>query len=154
MSDFYDSVQAILTQRHITKKELATKADIPYSSLISAFNRRSESFSTSYIRRIAEVLNVPLTDLIPVEQAEAVRMNAGFRGLIAILESAYSNVQVCWEYVTDSDGIPEYNGDYHVLLTTNDNIEVTLSKSEFEVLFGFVKQNIPAYIHMISSMRD
>ena len=64
MGDMYEIINALLNERDMNKKELAEKAGIPYSSLISAFNRRSQSFSSSYIQKIAAVLEVSVDEVL------------------------------------------------------------------------------------------
>ena len=64
MPDMYDVIQELLNQKDMNKKELANKAGIPYSSLISAFNRRSDSFSSSYLQKIAIALDVSMNEIL------------------------------------------------------------------------------------------
>jgi len=66
----YDKIENILKDRNISKKQLAEKAGIPYSSLISALNRKSESFSTDYIKKIANALNLPVVELLDQRENE------------------------------------------------------------------------------------
>jgi len=64
LADMYDIIQALLNQKDLNKRQLAKLADIPYSSLISAFNRRSESFSSSHLQKIASALEVTVDDIL------------------------------------------------------------------------------------------
>jgi len=62
--DMYDRIEDLISSIGMTKKELAHKAEVPYSTLTSAFGRRSTSFSLAYIQRIASTLDVTADYLI------------------------------------------------------------------------------------------
>ena len=47
----------------MSKRQLAIKARMPYQTLLSAFRRQSEGLSIEYKLKIAEVLEVNLSDL-------------------------------------------------------------------------------------------
>lgn len=64
MADMYDIINSLLNEKDMNKKELAEKAKIPYSSLISAFNRRSESFSATHLQKIAIALEVTVDEML------------------------------------------------------------------------------------------
>ena len=67
MSNIYDTIEFMLAKNNMYKKDLAAKTDIPYSSLISAFNRRSDSFSLTNLRKIAELFEMTIDDLVSFE---------------------------------------------------------------------------------------
>lgn len=145
----YDRILKLLDEKGITKKDLSKKTGIPYSSIVSAFSRRSNSFSVSHIQEIAAALNVPISEILNDEQFEAKRLNAAYMGLLSLLESLYDTVDIDWHKTVDSDGIEEYDGDYTVFLTKKGQDEISLNKKDFEALFLLVGQNIPAYIKLI-----
>lgn len=145
----YDRISKLLDEKGITKKDLSIRTGIPYSSLVSAFSRRSNSFSISHIRKIAAALNVPINEILNDEQLELKRLNSAYRGLLSILESLYDIVDIVWHKTVDSDGVEEYDGDYTVFLTKKGQDEISLDKEDFESLHLLVDQNIPAYIKLI-----
>lgn len=145
----YDRILKLLDEKGITKKDLSNKTGIPYSSIVSAFSRRSDSFSVSHIRKIADKLNVPISEILNDEQLESKRLDAAYRGLILVLESLYDTVGIDWHKTVDADGVEEYDGDYTVFLTKKGQDEISLDKKDFEALFLLVGQNIPAYIKLI-----
>lgn len=51
----------------MSKRKLAQKAGIPYSTLISAFNRHSKNFSFLNMRKVADVLGVSVEYLAGLE---------------------------------------------------------------------------------------
>lgn len=145
----YDRILKLLDEKGITKKDLSKKTGIPYSSIVSAFSRRSNSFSVSHIQKIAAALNVPISEILNDEQFEAKRLNAAYMGLLSLLESLYDTVDIDWHKTVDSGGVEEYDGDYTVFLTKKGQDEISLDKKDFEALFLLVGQNIPAYIKLI-----
>ena len=80
--DMYDIINSLLNQRDMNKKELAEKAGVPYSSLISAFNRRSESFSHSHLQKIAAALDVSVDEILDHASDERDRHKAEVYGLL------------------------------------------------------------------------
>lgn len=147
--DMYDKILKLLDEKGITKKDLSKRTGIPYSSIVSAFSRRSNSFSVSHIQNIAAALNIPISEILNDEQLESKRLDFAYRGLLSLLESLYDTVDIDWNKTVDSDGVPEYDGDYTVLLAKKGHDEITLDKKDFEALFLLVGQNIPAYIKLI-----
>lgn len=76
----YRKINELLIEHGMTKKELAVKAGIPYSTLVSAFNRDTGNLSVRNIAKIASALNVSVNALLG------------------------------WEYVgTDKDGVEVYS---------------------------------------------
>ena len=64
MSNIYPAIEFLLTRNNMTKKDLADKTGIPYSSLISSFNRHSDTFSLSYLKKITDALDTTVDDLM------------------------------------------------------------------------------------------
>ena len=95
MCNMYDLIQKILADRHMSKKDLAGKAGIPYSSLISAFNRRSESFSSTYIQKIASALGVSVGDLMGWDDFDSQHPHLGEE--VKLLEDAERLGGSTWE---------------------------------------------------------
>lgn len=151
--DIYEKIDKLLQEKNMSKKDLSIKSGVPYSTIVSAFNRHSDSFSISHIQNIANALNVPVSDILNDEQFEDKRLNQAYKGLISILDSIYDNVNLDWHCVIDNDGIPEYNGDYTITLVQKDHVDISLDKADFEILFTLVKQNIPAYINLIEKTK-
>ena len=59
----YDYIEFLLEEKRISKRKLAKMANIPYNTLMSAFHRRSTSFSIEYLGQIADVLGVTVDSL-------------------------------------------------------------------------------------------
>ncbi len=56
-------------KENMTQEQLAEKADIS-SSYVSAIERGKQSVSLEYVNRIADALNVPVTDLLVYEKGD------------------------------------------------------------------------------------
>ncbi len=54
--DLYDRITQLLSEKGISRRKLAKDIDIPYQSLSSLFNRRSEKVSLDLIQDIAKYL--------------------------------------------------------------------------------------------------
>lgn len=68
MATIYDRIEAVLAEKGMSKQQLADSTMIPYSSLISAFNRKSSSFSHDYLSKIALALQVDINVLMGLRQ--------------------------------------------------------------------------------------
>lgn len=62
--DMYDRIEQILDEERISKRKLSIDLEIPYTTLVSMFNRRSLSVDIETIKKIAHYLNVDLDFLI------------------------------------------------------------------------------------------
>lgn|GEM_PF-4240347 len=62
--DMYNRIENLIKEKGLSKKELAAMSEVPYSSLISAFNRRSNSFSNDYVKKIAASLGCTIDYLV------------------------------------------------------------------------------------------
>ena len=62
----------------MTKKALAVQAGIPYTTLMSAFQRGKGSMSPDYVNQIAKVLGVSLSDLMNWDNEETI-LSAGVK---------------------------------------------------------------------------
>lgn len=58
--DFYDRLNGILAEKRITKRKLCIDLDIPYTTLASMFQRRSNSIDLDTIKKIASYLDTTL----------------------------------------------------------------------------------------------
>jgi len=56
----YSRIDEELKEKGITKKQLAKMADIPYTTFMSAYSRKSGSFSIEYIKKIAAALDMSI----------------------------------------------------------------------------------------------
>lgn len=54
----YDKINALMIEEGLSTKALASKAGIPYTTLLSALKRKSSRFSLDYIIKIAVALGV------------------------------------------------------------------------------------------------
>ena len=80
MAALYDRIDHILKQKHMTKKELANKAGMPYTTLMSAYYRGKGAMSAEYLNKIANVLEVPLSDLMNWDGEDTI-LSAGVKVL-------------------------------------------------------------------------
>lgn len=58
--NFYDRLNGILAEKRITKRKLCMDLNIPYTTLASMFQRRSNSIDLDTIQKIASYLNTTL----------------------------------------------------------------------------------------------
>lgn len=58
--DFYDRLNGLLAEKRITKRKLCLDLDIPYTTLASMFQRRSNSVDLDTVKKIASYLNTTL----------------------------------------------------------------------------------------------
>ena len=80
MATLYDRIEYLLQQKGMTKKALAVQAGIPYTTLMSAFQRGKGSMSPDYVNQIAKVLGVSLSDLMNWDNEETI-LSAGVKML-------------------------------------------------------------------------
>ncbi len=80
MATLYDRIEYLLQQRGMTKKALAVQAGIPYTTLMSAFQRGKGSMSPDYVNQIAKVLGVSISDLMNWDNEETI-LSAGVKML-------------------------------------------------------------------------
>lgn len=73
MSDIYDRIDELLKKRGWSRRQLAVAAEIPPSTLQSAFDRKTKNLSSDYVSRIAVVLDVNMDDLVDDELKEQAR---------------------------------------------------------------------------------
>jgi len=103
MIDMYDKIGDLLKSKKINRRQLAETAGIPYSSLTSAFNRKSKSFSYNYIQKIADALGIPISELLHDEKipylnetsmrAINVMNNLGVHGRHALASSIANGIE-------------------------------------------------------------
>ena len=58
--DFYDRLNGMLAEKRITKRKLCIDLEIPYTTLASMFQRRSNSIDLETIKKIASYLDTTL----------------------------------------------------------------------------------------------
>lgn len=61
---FYDKVNKLIKEKQIKKKKMCEDLNIPYTSLMSAFSRKSKSISIDVVEKIADYLEVSVDYLI------------------------------------------------------------------------------------------
>lgn len=62
--NMYDRIEQILDEERISKRKLSIDLDIPYTTLVSMFKRRSLSVDIETIKKIAHYLGVDLDFLV------------------------------------------------------------------------------------------
>lgn len=62
--DIYSNIDKLLEQKKLSRRKLAMLAEIPPTTLQSAFSRKTENLSFDTIKRIANVLEVTPFDLM------------------------------------------------------------------------------------------
>ena len=71
--DIYDNIDRIAKQQNLSRRQLAIKANIPPSTLSSAFYRKSD-LSASALASVANALGVSVSDLLALdEDAKAIK---------------------------------------------------------------------------------
>ena len=61
--EIYSRIDALLMRQNISRRGLAEKAEIPYSTIASAFSRKSAGLSFETLHKIASALGVSVMDL-------------------------------------------------------------------------------------------
>jgi len=61
---FYDKVNKLIKEKQIKKNKMCEDLNIPYTSLMSAFSRKSKSISIDVVEKIADYLEVSVDYLI------------------------------------------------------------------------------------------
>ena len=121
MATLYDRIEYLLQQKGMTKKALAVQAGIPYTTLMSEFQRGKGSMSPDYVNQIAKVLGVSLSDLMNWDNEETI-LSAGVKMLdYAKLSDPEVYSMLCeyyqlneagrkkiTDYVKDISKIPDY----------------------------------------------
>jgi len=143
-----DEIKGARKKVKLTQAELAEKSGLSLMS-IRRYEAGERQPTLVQIQDISDALKVPISEFLTGEQLEGHKLNAANRGLQTILESLYDTVAVDWHKTVDNDGVPEYDGDFNVLISKKGEQDITLTKKEWETLFCLVCQNIPAYIKLI-----
>ncbi|WP_407311758.1 helix-turn-helix domain-containing protein [Desulfosporosinus sp. SB140] len=143
-----ESLKTYRKQKGFTQVELAKKAGISRSYLADVeAGRYNPSLDT--LTAVAKALNIETGLLISPEAIVVRKEDEAMKALLTILKAIYDHVEL--EFINSgSDEVPEYDGEYRVLLT-KDNEEIYLSKKHYESLYKFVVSNIPNYIDLINS---
>lgn len=68
----YDKIDKLLEQKNLSRRRLAILADIPPTTLQSAFSRKTVNLSLDTIKKIADVLEVTPYDLMGAEYWDAI----------------------------------------------------------------------------------
>lgn len=156
--DMYDIVEQILKEKGMNKKQLAEKIQVPYASLISAFQRHSKSFSVKHQDKILDAIDVSFWDyserLFGKEVIELRLSNVAMDGLVSILRKIYDKVSIEYHCICDNEGVPDYDGNYTVFLSKTNEQEIELSKIEFEILFDMICGTIPSQIQTVQKIRE
>ena len=115
---FYDRIEELLQKKGLSKRQLAIKAGVPYQTVISAFRRKSEGFSLEYKTKIAEALEVNLSDLYGFqidpekERTLALEVKAIEKQEKKLLQSFRKlnsdGQKKVIDYITDLSEIPKY----------------------------------------------
>lgn len=143
-----ESLKTYRKQKGFTQVELAKRAGISRSYLADVeAGRYNPSLDT--LMAVAKALNIETSLLISPETIVLRREDEAMKGLLLILKAIYDHVEL--EFINSgNDEVPEYDGEYQVLLTEGDE-ESYLNKKQYEALFKFVISNIPNYIDLINS---
>lgn len=72
--DIYERITYLLSEQHKTRKDLCDKTGIPYSTLSSLFQRRSEQMSIITLEKIAEYLGVTIDYLITGDRTHLLKL--------------------------------------------------------------------------------
>ena len=105
----------------MTKKSLANQAGIPYTTLMSAFNRGKGAMSPDYVNQIAKVLGVSISDLMNWDNQETI-LSSGvkmldfariydtsvYEMLLKYEQLNQTGKQKANDYITDLSEIPKY----------------------------------------------
>lgn len=65
--DMYERIDHELRKLGLSRRQLALKAEIPESTLSTAFMRKTKKLSIEYVQRIAQIIGVPWHELMGLE---------------------------------------------------------------------------------------
>ena len=72
--NIYDRITYLLSEQRKTRKDLCEKTGIPYSTLSSLFQRRSEQMSLETLQKMAEYLGVTIDYLITGDKTHLIKL--------------------------------------------------------------------------------
>jgi len=138
MSDVYEKISELLCIRGMNRRQLAEAAEIPYSSLMSAFSRKSGSFSHDHLQRIAKALNTSVDTLLGTGPSIAHSFNEGIRwldlGEIRNIEDAV------WGLLYKQGYVVHINSDnVHAILDIKNNTSYLVSELGYKKLVSSIK---------------
>lgn len=117
MKNMYERIDELLKKRNMTKKQLAQAASIPYSTLISAFNRSSETMSFDYVKRMATALEISVNELLNVEEQKGVMQMTIKDKLNLMDEIKAANESRVKAFLQESKTVKHWKADYAVICT-------------------------------------
>ena len=144
----HEKIDEILNERGLSRRKLASMAGIAPTTLQSALSRK-QAISFEMLDRIADALNIPVSELLSDEQLKRFKMDASNRGLRSILESFYDKVVLEWSYTENSDGEREYDGFFFVTLSKKGKEDIVLDAKAWNTLYQAVGQNVLSYVNLI-----
>lgn len=77
--DIYDKIDSILSEKNMSRRQLAMQAGISENTISAAFRRRSKKFSTENIFKISRALEIPWQRLVAgtdIEKIAAIAMDS------------------------------------------------------------------------------
>lgn len=74
--DIYDKIDSILSEKNMSRRQLAILAGISENTISAAFRRRSKKFSTENVFKIAKALNIPWQKLVAGTEIEKIAATA------------------------------------------------------------------------------
>ncbi|MGI6403962.1 MAG: helix-turn-helix domain-containing protein [Oscillospiraceae bacterium] len=102
--DFYDLIDLILRDEHMSRRSLAEQAGIPPTSLQSAFTRKSKGLAFETIVKIADVLDLPANLIIGAAPFDNIPLLLKYKNIV--LYSFHSNGLM--SYPTSTLSLLEY----------------------------------------------
>ena len=150
MSSIGQKVKALRKKHKLTQVELGAKIGVS-GATVTRYENGNITLKYDTLKKIAEKLNEPLSELLTDGQLEWRKEEHGKQGLQFILESMYDNVTRYDHHTVDSDGVPEYDGNFTFTLSKKGQADIEFHRGEFEALLKYVLASIPAHIDFIQN---
>ncbi len=143
-----EKIKQLRKNKKLTQKALAKESGIAEIT-IRQYEAGMYSPKMEQLKKLCQALQVPIGELLTDGQLDMRRLDVANRGLQSILESVYDTVDFDWHKTVDSDGVPEYDGDFTVTLSKQGQHDIQLTKKDWEALFLLVCGSIPGHIKLI-----
>ncbi len=152
MSYLGDRIKYFRNQQNLSQAGLAKKLGVSQTAIFY-WEKGSREPDIETIKNIEMALSVPTGQLLSVEQKESRILDEANWGLIAVLKSVYDSVDLEWDQNLDVDGLPNPDGEFSVRLRKGSKV-IYLTKQNWETLFSFVCNNLPAFVKMSKQEPD
>ena len=150
MSSIGQKVKELRKKSKLTQVELGAKIGVS-GATVTRYENGNITLKYDTLKKIAAVLDAPMSEFLTEGQLNWRKEEHGKQGLQFILESMFDDVSRYDHHTVDSDGVPEYDGNFTFTLSKKGQKDIELHRGEFEKIFDFVCANIPVYMSMVQN---